>query len=116
MSATGRGRGSRTSGDGGGNSARPLSAFVFPREPLRLGVLDPLKQRIARQKANTEALRAKCGACKASGVPLSACDACDAVRYRDCSRDFQRADWPAHQLACKTLATDREILVGRGIP
>ena len=90
--------------------------LAFPREPPRLGVLQPIKVLLSVAKSEMETLREKCGACGAAdggGVRLRACDACDAVRY--CSRECQRADWPAHQLACKILATDCEILVRVGV-
>ena len=71
-------------------------------------------------KANETRLRDACCACgRASGaaggaaggggVRLRSCNACGAVRY--CGSECQRADWPAHRLACKTLAADREVMV-----
>ena len=89
---------------------------AFPREPFRLGSLEIVKEEISSQKFFTESIREKCGACGAadgSGVRLRACDACDAVRY--CDRECQLSDWPAHVLACKILASDREVLVRVGV-
>ena len=107
-----------------GNAARGTAAaarlwplLALPKEPFRLGALAPVKAYIAAQKEDAEELRACCAGCGAAdggGVRLRACDACDAVRY--CGRNCQRADWEAHQLVCKILATDREITVRVGVP
>ena len=96
----------------------PAPLPPFPTEPLRLPMLEPIKQLIDAQKCLSDSVRSNCGACGAAhgdgGVRLRACDGCDAVRY--CNRQCQRADWAAHSLACKILATNREIMVRVGGP
>ena len=96
------------------------AATPLPRwgtEPLRRPTIESIKTLIDASKAWAERFRATCGACGAAdgqgGVWLRACDGCDAVRY--CSRDCQRANWAAHKLVCKILATDRELLVREGV-
>ena len=53
----------------------------------------------ARQPAAAGA--GACQACGAAGAALT-CSGCRAVSY--CSRDCQRAAWPAHKAACKSAA------------
>ena len=103
-------RASSFSGGGPRTSAAELGSAMERRQN---GFLDPMRATIDRQKSSVASLRERCGACGAAdggGVRLRACDACDAVRY--CGRECQLADWQAHQLVCKILASDREILVG----
>ena len=110
-------RGSASRQGGGVRGAGVAEPLALPREPLRLGTVEPFRKSIADQKSRSEAIRACCGVCGAAdggGVRLRACDACDAVRY--CGRECQLMDWPCHRLACKILSIDREIMVGERIP
>ena len=94
---------------------------MFRFESIRFSpeVLAERRGVIQHQRDAAESLRGCCEMCgemdssEGGNVRLRACDACDAVRY--CDRECQRADWQAHQLACKILATDREILVRVGV-
>ena len=94
---------------------------MFRFESIRFSpeVLAERRGVIQHQRDAAESLRGCCEMCgemdssEGGNVRLRACDACDAVRY--CDRECQRADWQAHQLACKILATDREVLVRVGV-
>ena len=49
----------------------------------------------------------RCDACLSTSGERKSCHSCGFVRY--CNRECQTAGWPAHKLACKALAFDKEI-------
>jgi ankyrin repeat protein len=68
-----------------------LAHFCWPDRPELAALFDPG----AMQEPLTPPC---CSSCQKSGVKLSACSKCHAVRY--CSTACQRAHWRAHKPAC----------------
>ena len=80
------------------------------REPLSAEETALVQRELSALADEAACVAARCDLCHTSADErkLKSCHVCNLVRY--CGRECQGVGWPAHKLACKVLAADREIL------